>query len=313
MQRILIIGKSDGILNWFEDVVYSAPNSASSFSMNRAGLNTRILKFSLGSESTAYNKAIATSARKAIIEARPSHIIIIDCFYLSKEINNDIKKSGALVHQWIGDFFDERLANNTSVHRFYFTDSYLVEIAKSRRLNAFYLPLGTTKIDEAPLDWSQRKNEILFVGAPNMARIKVLQEINHPTIVIGPKWPTIHNAHIRILNKRISLSSVKDLYMQHRFVLNIINSDNIFCGLPARCFDATASGCCLITDDVADLRKNFDVGREVAIYSDSKSLNQQILNLTANLDYAKKIADAGKARTAKNHLLKHRLSLMLGE
>lgn len=306
-----VVGKKDGILHWFEDVFSALPTSSPYFAINDFGYAGRLLKHLLGAESSHYQFYVALALAKALTVSRPSHIIVVDRFYLSPEVNAVLAKSGARTAQWAGDRFDERLAQNTGIQDFFFTDTGLLQAGLDMGLTSHYLPLATHKPNVPLLPWQQRTSELLFVGAPSPSRIEILEGIRHPVRVIGPKWPVLRNAQVTTLNKRLSLHEVRQLYAKHRFVLNQINSDNLVCGLPARCFDATIHGACLLTDEVADLSLNFRPNLDVLVYSNVEQLNEHLQAAIEVPELAETIALAGQKRSLNEHLFSHRLAQML--
>jgi spore maturation protein CgeB len=311
--KILIIGKKNGILHWYEDILAASPSDTSSFAMNSFGLVGRLAKHWPGVGSRKLQHLTSLSLCDVINTKKPSLILIIDRFYLSPEVNAVIAKSGAKVAQWVGDKFDSRLALNSSVDEFFFTDTGLVKDAISMGLNCHYLPLATHLPDVKLMPWLQRTSKILFIGAPSESRITLLEQVKHPMLIIGPNWPNFHNPMAHVIRKRISIHETRAFYAKHRFVLNKINNNNLVCGLPARCFDATAYGSCLITDAVADLPLNFSEPEEAITYSSIDQLNTTISELINNSTLANKISLAGHNRTLKDHLFKHRLSNIINK
>jgi len=310
-KKVLVIGKKNGILHWHEDVISCLPiDTRSSFSLNSFSLKGRLTKHLLGGDSSHHQDMMAKALRESINIEKPSIIYIIDRFYLSAKVNAAIANSGAKVAQWVGDKFDHRLALNNSVDSFFFTDTGLVKAALDMQLNCHYLPLAAHRPCIKLLPWEQRRTELLFVGAPSPSRIQLLEQINYPTLVIGPKWPQLRNSNLNISRKRISLYETRTLYSKHKFVLNHINNNNLVCGLPSRCFDATAHGACLLTDAVADLSLNFTESKEVVTYSQIDQLNSTIENLLQTPNRAEQIALAGQTRTLNEHLLEHRIYQM---
>lgn len=307
----LIIGKRNGILHWFEDVLAELPTSTPHFAINDFGLSGRLLKHLLGPDSARYKKSVAAALADTVTSNRPSNILVVDRFYLSPEVNTVLEKSGARTAQWAGDRFDERLAQNTGIQDFFFTDTGLLQAGLDMGLTSHYLPLATHKPNVPLLPWQQRTSELLFVGAPSPSRIELLEGIRHPVRVIGPKWPVLRNVQVTTLNKRLSLHEVRQLYAKHRFVLNQINSDNLVCGLPARCFDATIHGACLLTDEVADLSLNFRPNLDVLVYSNVEQLNEHLQAAIEVPELAETIALAGQKRSLNEHLFSHRLAQML--
>lgn len=309
--QLLIIGKRNGILHWFEDVLAELPASISHFAINDFGLTGRLLKHWSGPDSARYQRSVAAALAHTLDLARPSQILVVDRFYLSAEVNAVLAQYSARTAQWAGDRFDERLAQNTGIQDFFFTDTGLLQAGFDMGLSSHYLPLAAHEPTVTLLPWQQRTSELLFVGAPSPSRIALLEGIRHPVRVIGPKWPALRNPQVTTLNKRLSLHEVRQLYAQHRFVLNQINSGNLVCGLPARCFDATAHGACLITDEVADLVLNFKPGLEVLVYSHVEQLNEHLLAAIDAPELAETIALAGQERSLNEHLFSHRLAQML--
>ncbi|REH40382.1 spore maturation protein CgeB [Paraperlucidibaca baekdonensis] len=295
--RLMIIGKRGGILHWYEDVLSAAGPNAYGFALNHSTLITRALKGIFGVHSGIYKQRVARELSAALTYFSPTHILLIDLFYLRPEINALIASSGAKTAQWIGDKFDEKLADNSSIQRFYFTDSALVKQGISLGLASSYLALATNPPSDALPSWESRSDQLLFVAAPSDNRIKMLEKINYPTLVIGPKWPDIKNPAIQIRRKRLSLKAVRALYSQHKFVLNQINSKNIISGLPSRCFDVTAYGACLITDKVADLELNFAKNHEVLVYTSSS----EISGLIKSNSECRLIAEHGQKRAQTDH------------
>lgn len=303
----MVVGKEGGILHWFEDVLAALPSEAPRFSLNKFGMTGRLLKHTLGADSPHYQKRLADALSARIAHARPDRILVTDLFYLSREVNDVLRQSGATTLQWVGDRFDERLAGNFGIGRLFFTDTGLVKDGMALGLDSHYLPLATHQPVVPLLPWEQRSPELLMVGAPSPSRIALLETLRHPALVMGPKWPVLQNPRVRVVRKRLSLQEVRTLYGRHRFVLNQMNAGNLVCGLPARCFDATAHGACLLTDSVADLPLNFAAGKEVLVYAQAEELDA-LLGNTGNA--SEQVALAGQRRSLEQHLFAHRLASM---
>ena len=302
MESLLILGKRGGILNWYEDVTASAGSESVGLAMNHASWQLRLVKNVYGAESLTYRRMVAKHLEQVIQQVKPTHILVIDLFYFEQrpELNEILIASGAKTAQWIGDKFDAKLVANSGISDFFFTDTALAQQGLKLGLNSYYLPLATAA-SQILSPWLARSDELLFIAAPSDNRIKLLEQIDYPTRVIGPNWPRLKNTAIRINNKRLALADVRKLYTKHKYVLNVINSNNIISGLPARCFDVTGHGACLITDDVADLRLNLEPGKECLVIPrlSSGSAVSHILSNATNV--AQSIAQAGQTRTLKEH------------
>lgn len=304
---LMVVGKEGGILHWFEDVLAALPGDAPRFALNKFGLTGRLLKHMQGADSPRYQRRLADALAARIAQTRPDRILVTDLFYLSREVNDVLRQSGALTLQWVGDRFDERLAGNVGIGHFFFTDTGLVRDGVALGLDSHYLPLATHRPTVPLLPWEQRATELLMVGAPSPSRITLLETLRHPALVIGPKWPVLQNPQVRVVRKRLSLEEVRALYGRHRFVLNQMNAGNLVCGLPARCFDATAHGACLLTDAVADLPLNFAPGREVLVYAGAEELDALLRGAG---EVGEEVALAGQQRSLEGHLFRHRLAAM---
>lgn len=312
MESLLVLGKRGGILGWYEDVLASAFENTAGMAMNHASWRLRLIKNTLGDQSPSYRRLVALQLKQIIARQKPTHILLIDLFYFKQrpELNEILIASGARTAQWVGDKFDARLADNRSISNFFFTDTELVRRGQALGLRSYYLPLATMP-PQAPAVWGDRSDELLFVGSPSENRVRLLEQINYPTHVIGLKWPEFHNPLIRVSRQRLALSKVRKLYAQHKFVLNQINSNNIIAGLPSRCFDVTGHGACLVTDDVADLHLNLQPGRECLVIprgSDGHAVAGLIASANTT---AQSIALAGQAKTLREHVWANRWDSIL--
>jgi|GEM_PF-686314 len=304
MKRLLIIGKRGGILHWYEDVLLAAANDAAGFSLTHHNLLTRLAGHAIGKNHARVRQLIRNGLAEAIQRHRPELILIIDLFYLEPAINQLLIDSGIPTAQWIGDRFENRLANNTGVNKFYFTDTGLIPLAERIGLSGSYLPLAATLPHDTLSPWETRSNEILFIGAPSPGRVALIEQIDHPMLIIGPGWPTLGNPRARVINHRISIKKTRRLYARHKFVLNIMNESNVVNGLPQRCFDATIHGACLLMNSTPDTSLNFEEGKEVLIFRKPTDITR----ITSDDSEAKKIAARGKERSEKAHTFRKRIA-----
>lgn len=302
MESLLILGKRGGILSWYEDVLASAGENAAGLAMNHASWHLRLIKNTLGDQSLPYRRLVAKQLALAIARHKPTHILLIDLFYFQQrpELNDILIASGARTAQWIGDQFDAKLVENRSISDFFFTDTALAQRGKALGLRSHYLPLATIP-PLASAAWETRSDELLFVGAPSENRIRFLEQIDYPTHVIGLNWPEFRNSSIRVTRQRLALADVRNLYTQHKFVLNQINTKNIIDGLPSRCFDVTGHGACLVTDDVADLHLNLQPGKECLVIPRGSDGHAVAELLASARTTAQGIAQAGQNKTLHEH------------
>lgn len=75
-----------------------------------------------------------------------------------------------------------------------------------------------------------------------------------------------------------------------------------------RLFEATGAGACLLTDWQEDLGNYFEPDVEVATFRNADELVAKARFLIENPDERARIAEAGRARTMREHLFSHRVS-----
>ena len=96
---------------------------------------------------------------------------------------------------------------------------------------------------------------------------------------------------------------VGQVYSQSHIIFN----SGIAGDVTMRIFEGTACGALMLTDSTANgLRDLFEVGREIAVYHDDADLIRQIEYYLAHPEERVRIAQAGQARTQREHLYTHR-------
>jgi spore maturation protein CgeB len=318
--RILVIGKRGGILQWPEHVYRACQSlelNCRFLALNHQDATDRLIKKSkqLISKSLA-DQHLATQLRNCLREFQPTLLIFTDLIALSDAFKSALvrHKGDTKIIYWIGDFFPDSLKQyNTFVDRFYFTDSHLECRAQKLGLNApGYLPLAvdSAAFGSCAKPWENREDIVLFIGAYSDNRYEILKAIQQPARIYGKGWNKALPAAHQIMPHNIPLQEVARLYGQHKFVLNIINSNNIKCGLNMRCFEATAAGAILVTDWVEDLPRCFASEKDVLYY---RSVDQ-LEGLTSTPEHIlKQIALSGQQKTLTTHDYTHRIQQIIDE
>ncbi|MBL4583338.1 MAG: glycosyltransferase [Pseudomonadales bacterium] len=322
-QRLLILGKRGGILQWYEHLLDAGSDMLNvdidGFALNHNNFLERTVKKLSGSfGNSKSDKITALNLTKKIKLFQPTTIVIADLFYLPEQILNVLSNLKGRCHiaHWIGDFFDERLKNSSQIiDQYYFSDTGLVANALAMGLlNSSYLPLAfnpnvfnTDQINEL------RSNELLFIGAWSNNREELMRSIKLPMRIIGKGWGDMKGTPHNVFGKNISLGEVASLYRQHNFVLNNINSNNINCGLNMRCFEAPASGALLITDNVPDIELCYEPGAEVVVYGAGEDVLEFYLELIEDVSRREEIQCAGVNRVNQYHTYQRRLESVFDE
>ena len=98
-----------------------------------------------------------------------------------------------------------------------------------------------------------------------------------------------------------------DIYKKTRIVLNPPTKGDV----NMRCFEATATGSMLLTEDVYGLSDLFEYDKEIVTYKNVDEAIDKIKYYLENEDEREIIAQEGMRRTLKDHTYKQRLDIML--
>lgn len=318
MKRLLVIGKRGGILQWYEHVLAAAAKipgvETLGFAVNQKTLGDRLVNrwhLLIGQDPhTEMTARLADTLRRF----RPDICLIVDRFYLSPAFNDLLSVVRIPVHQWVGDRFDERLVDNSAVQRFWFTDSGLASLAQTIGIReAQWLPLAVnTDMYVTRLPWHARAPELLFVGAWSENRQQIIEQLTLPMRLVGKGWHRLASPWHQVHPYNITQAQLVELYGRHRYILNVINSDNIMSGLNMRCFEATAAGACLVTDDVADLARCFHAGEEVLAWKTPEDI-VHLPDAPDAMTLHAQLAQRGRERTLAEHDYRHRLQQILND
>ena len=320
--KILVIGKKGGILNWPENVI----NACKALDLTYGLFPTNHLTGTsrLQSKTTKLlnkKRFIALQAKQLqqqLTEFSPGFIFFIDSLGLSSELINVIEKNKNKFHtaHWVGDHYSDSICDlNPITDRFYFTDSSMLGHANTLNLNqpgvlglAVDENIFHRKLDKNnnKKQFFSRKKEVLFIGAYSENRREIIENIDTSIHIYGKGWDKLKTRKHHVHPKNISLKKVAKLNQQHQIILNIINSNNITNGLNMRCFEATASGAALLTDNVKDLPYYFS-NKEVISYANSDDLNNQLEKVYRDPVQLYQIARNGQKKTIARHTYKKRL------
>ncbi|MDN5525355.1 glycosyltransferase, partial [Acinetobacter sp.] len=279
MKNILIIGKRGGILQWYENLLASdLPNqeyNIQGFALNHNNNLERTVKKLISNK----DKYTANLLKKKLAGFQPDLILIADLFYFNEHLLKVLHESKAKKVHWIGDFFDERLLKSKDVIDLYcFTDSSFIEDAQKIGLEkTAYLPLAFNP-NVFFADETHKKDRLLFIGAWSQDRQELIEQIPVPLTIYGKGWHQLQKADCITHPHNIPLTDVAQLYRQHKFVLNVINKNNIRQGMNMRCFEAPACGCILVSEYVKDLELVFDTQEEIICFSNPDELAQSLRN-----------------------------------
>jgi hypothetical protein len=126
-------------------------------------------------------------------------------------------------------------------------------------------------------------------------------------MVSGPRWRDIYGLDV---DPPVPQDAYDRLIRQTPVCLNLVNGDNDG-GLNLRHFEITAMGGFLLSHRQSELAEHFEIGTECEAFSNEAELIDKINYYCEHPDERAAIAEAGQRRALKEHLLHHRLELIL--
>ncbi len=126
--------------------------------------------------------------------------------------------------------------------------------------------------------------------------------------LVGDFWSDCHGmTHKPSLRGRRALT---DAYRNAGICVNLFKG-NAETGLNLRQFEVTAAGGFLLTYDMPELSRYFDVGKECVVFRNEKELLDRIRYYLAHPDERIEIALAGQRRALSEHLYSHRFTSLV--
>lgn len=174
-------------------------------------------------------------------------------------------------------------------------------------------PLGAMHVRLAKLAGlvAAKPELVVFVAVPTRHRLGLLRQVDTPIAVYGRRCGALgrtpHDVHDRWLTRR----HVPRLYQESLAVLNVRNELNVFEGLNQRSFEPTACGTAVIHDDVADLARCFEPGKEVLVFRDGQELQEICERVRRDPALALRVGAAALTRVRVEHTCAHRAQTIL--
>ncbi|MDA8127755.1 MAG: glycosyltransferase [Betaproteobacteria bacterium] len=315
--RVLLIGKSGSIVQWLEDArdgFEGAGARAEVFALNGstppAAMRVRLAKL----RGPAALEAHLAARLDAVINARkPDLVVFVQAYWAPVALIDAVKARGIPAAGWVGDRFESQAGDQARrLNRVYYTDSgFLTEAGKyGFPDNGSYLPHAANTRRFFP-GAAPRTARIAFVAVPTAHRLELLRQLDTPIAVYGRRWnalgKTPHEVHDRWLARR----RVPRLYQESLAVLNVRNELNVFEGLNQRSFEPAACGTAVIHDNLADLARCFDPGKEVLVFRDARELQDTCERVRRDPALARRVGAAALARVEAEHTCAHRAQSIL--
>lgn len=319
--RILVVGKLGNITHWMENVEIAfraAGHATRCFSeLGDDPLNYAHIKLYRTFAKHRLGEVLIPKFTRAIRAFQPDLIFFVNAWKLPAPLYQVALNlpNRPYLAGWVGDRFrQEHQPVLDALDRIYHTDSAFLNEAKRMgfRDNGQFLPLAVNVPQFRSMDLP-RINRMAFVANHTEHREAVVRSIRKNIAVFGRRWEQIADTPHEIHARRVPMKHLPELYNSYRAVLNVRNEVNVLEGLNQRSFEPAACKTPVVNDDMPDLERCFDPGREVLIYRNSDELNAVYDRLLQDESFAKSIGKAGYKRVMAEHTYGHRITYILND
>lgn len=143
--------------------------------------------------------------------------------------------------------------------------------------------------------------DISFVGQPHGDRRQVIEQIKRAGIDVqcyGTGWP-----------QRLSFDGMINVWNRSKINLNLNNACDVrFKQIKGRNFEVPAVGGFLLTGHAENLEEYYEIGKEVVTFNAVEDMIEKIKHYLAHNEEREAVANAGYARTMKDHTFEKRLN-----
>jgi spore maturation protein CgeB len=315
---VLLLGKRRSLVLWLENLEASFVSlgyQTSVFAINGDGWISR-LRSKIGYFDQR-SPLMISSFEAALSRHRPDLVVVVGAFGIPIEYYElmRLRPRRPAVVGLVGDRFSlsECIERANLCDTIYLTDSYFLDESKRSgvRAHVAYLPLAVDPEKFRP-GCGRRRAEPLLVASRTALRESIVQQLRKPGVIVGTDWSALKREGFhRVHNRKIGRDAVIRLYQSHRAVLNIRNEANVEYGLNQRSFEPMACGAVVLNDDLPDLARCFEPGKEILVYRDTDELNGLIDRVQSEPGLAERVASRGRARILAEHTFRHRIETIM--
>lgn len=316
--RILLLGKRGSLVLWLENLHRACirlgyPTHA--FAINGDTLVSRLRAKWQGRDAATAGWMLARFER-ALVRFRPDLVVVAGVFGVPLEYYQILRglPRQTLIAGLVGDRFAADWRERADYcDRLYFTDTRFFQDAEAAGFvtPGRYLPLAVDPELFHPVP-GPRISELLFVASRTEFREAVARELDAPARIIGTDWSGLaRESFHRVSNRKIGRTHLIQLYQRYFAVLNIRNEANVEYGLNQRSFEPLACATPVLNDDLPDLPRCFEPGREILVYRNGDELNALTDRLRREPAFGMRVAEAGRQRVLAEHTYGHRVRKIL--
>ncbi len=320
MTRVLVVGKCNSIVNWTENTVAGfrqAGCEVDYFAVNGRNRVHSLYYKMLGALEGDKTRVVAEQLRRKLIAYQPDLVVYVMIasnwmpaypFEVAQEAC-----PGAVKVAWVGDRFTRDEGEFVRhVDWVFCTDSYFMDQVQEHGFTtpASYLPLALDPALFRPLPVA-RTGKIVYVANNTPGRGQFISSVRKPLTLYGRGWSKLKGTPHEIHAYRLPLSKLPAVYASSLAVLNVKNEKNVVRGLSQRTFEPYGCQTPVLNDDMADMPRCFELGKEILVYRSLDELHEWHDRLTADPAFARTIGMAGYRRAMAEHTYAHRAHAML--
>lgn len=244
---------------------------------------------------------------------KPDLVVFVQAYWSPTALFDLVRSRGIPAAGWVGDKFGPGAKEAACrLDRVYYTDSGFLAEARTFGFpdNGAYLPhaVNTRRFLASE---AARSDRIAFVAVPTRHRVALLQQLASPIAVYGRGWASLEQPAHEVHNRWLARGQLPGLYRESLAVLNIRNELNVFEGLNQRSFEPAACATAVIHDDVADLARCFEPGKEVLVFGGVRELQEICERVRREPAPARRVGAAAEVRVQAEHSCVHRAKTIL--
>jgi spore maturation protein CgeB len=322
--RIALLEKRGGLLTWTQDLACGFREAGAAcqiFNTRPATLSER-KEAVFGKRRLFSNIATCRRLAKSLAEFSPDLVLLMTLPGLpvvAEEILRGALPDSVRFAGWVCDRHPFPDGFAPCLNKVYYFDSACRSILAEAYADGGdvlqYLPLAACPIRYRfePRDHRAAIRELAFAGNCTPSRKEVFaayRKLGGEIELFGP-----HSGAWRRpwRNRRLSSRALGRIYRSYLVNLNVVQAENTGHGLNLRAFEIPCAGGLGTYPDSSDVRRCFEIGKEILIYRDLEDLKRSVERLIRNPEEALAMAAAGHRRVMREHTFYHRAARILAD
>ncbi len=319
--RILLLGKRGSLVMWLENLYRACTRLDHPTQVFAINGNTPLLGLwaKWQERTSAGSEWMLARFERVLARFRPELVLVAGVFGVPPDYYRLLYAQARrpVIAGLVGDRFPATDSRGRAdrCDRLYYTDTRFFRDAEAAGFTTEgrYLPLAADPELFRP-GRVTRQPEVLFVASRTAFRETVVRGLAAPARIVGTDWSDLaQEGFHRVRNRKIGRTRLVRLYQRHVAVLNARNEANVEHGLNQRSFEPPACGAVVLNDDLVDLPRCFEPGREILVYRNADELNALIARLRREPEFANRVAAAGRRRVLAEHTYAHRITTILND